>query len=224
MPKYVLFDTETTGNQEQDRIIQVGALIVHSKENIEVYDELCFVDVPISLEAMEVHNITPDIIENQPAYSELEFTKKLEAYNEKENYLIAHNINFDLGMVEKEGFENNYTLIDTLRCAKHLLPDSPYHRLQYLRYALELYKTEGAEAHKLGVSVGTIQLGAHVNNAFNGRSDNPLIKTGVFDTAEDQNAIRIGYFYPNRSPLPVSLLFDTTKNPGAWAPWNKDDW
>ena len=153
MPKYVLFDTETTGNQEQDRIIQVGALIVHSKENIEVYDELCFVDVPISLEAMEVHNITPDIIENQPAYSELEFTKKLEAYNEKENYLIAHNINFDLGMVEKEGFENNYTLIDTLRCAKHLLPDSPYHRLQYLRYALELYKTEGAEAHKLGVMI-----------------------------------------------------------------------
>jgi len=82
----------------------------------------------------------------------------------------------------------------------------------------------GYTAHKLGVNVGTIQLGAHVNNAFNGRSDNPLIKTGVFDTAEDQNAIRIGYFYPNRSPLPVSLLFDTTKNPGAWAPWNKDDW
>jgi DNA polymerase III epsilon subunit-like protein len=40
-----------------------------------------------------------------------------------------------------------------LRCAKHLLPDSPYHRLQYLRYALELYKTEGAEAHALGISI-----------------------------------------------------------------------
>lgn len=153
MPKYVLFDTETTGNGEQDRIIQVGALVVHDKENIEVYDELCFVDVPISLEAMEVHNITPDVIENQPAYSELEFTKKLEAYNESENYLIAHNISFDLSMLEKEGFENNYTRIDTLRCAKHLLPDSPYHRLQYLRYALELYKTEGAQADKLGVTI-----------------------------------------------------------------------
>ena len=153
MPKYVLFDTETTGNGEQDRIIQVGALVVHDKENIEVYDELCFVDVPISLEAMEVHNITPDVIENQPAYSELEFTKKLEAYNESENYLIAHNISFDLSMLEKEGFENNYTRIDTLRCAKHLLPDSPYHRLQYLRYALELYKTEGAEAAKLGITI-----------------------------------------------------------------------
>jgi len=153
MPAYVLFDTETTGNKEQDRIIQVGAMIVHSKDNIEVLDELCSADVPISIEAMEVHNITPDVIENQPPYAELNFTKKIDSLNQKENYLIAHNISFDLGMLEKEGFINNYTLIDTLRCAKHLLSDSPYHRLQYLRYALELYKTEGQEADKLGITI-----------------------------------------------------------------------
>jgi len=40
MAKYILFDTETTGNQDQDRIIQIGAMIVSSKDNIEVYDEL----------------------------------------------------------------------------------------------------------------------------------------------------------------------------------------
>ena len=34
-----------------------------------------------------------------------------------------------------------------------MLPESPYHRLQYLRYALELYKTEGAEADKLGITI-----------------------------------------------------------------------
>ncbi len=153
MPAYVLFDTETTGNKEQDRIIQVGAMIVHSKDNVEVLDELCSADVPIAIEAMEVHNITPDVIENQPPYAELNFTKKIDALNQKENYLIAHNISFDLGMLEKEGFQNNYTLIDTLRCAKHLLSDSPYHRLQYLRYALGLYKTEGQEADKLGITI-----------------------------------------------------------------------
>ncbi|PHS32852.1 MAG: DNA polymerase III subunit epsilon [Sulfurovum sp.] len=153
MTKYILFDTETTGNQEHDRIIQIGAMIVHSKDEIEFYDELCSTDVSISIEAMEVHNITPDVIENQPPYAELIFAKKLEELNQKENYLIAHNINFDLDMVKKEGFENHYTLIDTLRCAKHLLPDSPYHRLQYLRYSLELYQTEGAESAKLGVTI-----------------------------------------------------------------------
>ncbi|RUM68102.1 MAG: 3'-5' exonuclease, partial [Sulfurovum sp.] len=92
-------------------------------------------------------------IANQPPYEALEFNQKLQEYNQSENYLIAHNILFDLGMLEKEGFVNHYTLIDTLRCAKHLLPDSPYHRLQYLRYALELYLDEGVEAEKLGVSI-----------------------------------------------------------------------
>jgi len=153
MAVYVLFDTETTGNQENDRIIQVGAMIVHNRENIEVFDELCSTSVPISIEAMEVHNITPDIIDGKAPFSETEFAKAVESYNSQENYLIAHNIKFDLGMLEKEGFTNRYTLIDTVRVAKHLLPDSPAHRLQYLRYALELYKTEAAEAEKIGITI-----------------------------------------------------------------------
>ncbi|PKN13897.1 MAG: DNA polymerase III subunit epsilon, partial [Deltaproteobacteria bacterium HGW-Deltaproteobacteria-24] len=50
MPKYILFDTETTGNQEEDRIIQFGAMIVDTKAPLEVYDELCSCDIEIKLE------------------------------------------------------------------------------------------------------------------------------------------------------------------------------
>jgi exodeoxyribonuclease X len=153
MTKYILFDTETTGGSQHDRIIQVGAMVVHGREEIEVYDELCSTEIPISLEAMEVHNITPEMIENEPPYADLQFAQKILEYNSPENYLIAHNINFDLSMLEKEGFENNYTLIDTLRCAKHLMPESPYHRLQYLRYALKLYQIEESEASKLNITI-----------------------------------------------------------------------
>ncbi|RXJ97288.1 DNA polymerase III subunit epsilon [Malaciobacter molluscorum] len=148
MPKYVLFDTETTGNQEEDKIIQFGAMIVEQNGSLTCYDELCYTQEPIKLEAMEVHNITPNMIEGKPKATETEFYKKLIELNNEENYLIAHNINFDLGMIQKEGFENKYQLIDTLRCAKHLFPQMPYHRLQYLRYALELYKVEEQEAKK----------------------------------------------------------------------------
>ncbi len=153
MSIYILFDTETTGNTEKDRIIQVGALIVYDKERVEAFDEMCRCEVPISLEAMEVHNITPDMIVDKPLYHQTQFSNAIERFNDPTNYLIAHNIAFDLGMLQKEGFENRYTLIDTVRCAKHLYPDMPYHRLQYLRYALELYKTEEEEAQKLGITI-----------------------------------------------------------------------
>jgi len=152
MAIYILFDTETTGNREEDRIIQVGAMVFHGKE-IEVYNELCSTPQEISVEAMEVHHITPDIIADKPLYAETDFAKRLNTLNHPENYLIAHNISFDLGMVEKEGFVNQCQLIDTVRCAKHLYPELPYHRLQYLRYALELYKTEAQEAAKIGITI-----------------------------------------------------------------------
>lgn len=153
MAKYILFDTETTGASAEDRIIQVGGMIISSRTDVKVYDELCSTVLPIKLEAMEVHNITPNLIEGKGVFTSTNFYQQLQELNNSENYLIAHNINFDLGMLEKEGFVNHYTLIDTLRCAKHLYPELPYHRLQYIRYALELYKTEAQEAKDLNITI-----------------------------------------------------------------------
>ena len=104
MAYYVLFDTETTGNQEEDRVIQFGAMIVDQKGKVEAFDELCSCEIPIKLEAMEVHNITPDLLNGKPKAIETNFYKKLEELNSSENFLIAHNISFDMGMIKKEGF------------------------------------------------------------------------------------------------------------------------
>jgi len=153
MTKYVLFDTETTGNQEEDKIIQIGAMVVGSRGEVEVYDELCSSDVAIKFEAMEVHNITPDMLEGKGSFKETRFYRDLYNLNRENNYLIAHNINFDLGMLEKEGFQNHMKLIDTFRCSKHLYPDSNYHRLQYFRYSLGLYKDEAKEAMKHNITI-----------------------------------------------------------------------
>lgn len=153
MVYYILFDTETTGTEEEDRIIQLGAMILDQKANIEVFNEFCSSDIPIKLEAMEVHNITQNMIENKPKATQTSFYKRLEELNSNQNFLIAHNINFDLEMLKKEGFVNNFQLIDTLRCARHIFEELPYHRLQYLRYALELYKIEEEEAKKLNITI-----------------------------------------------------------------------
>jgi DNA polymerase-3 subunit epsilon/exodeoxyribonuclease X len=102
---------------------------------------------------MEVHNITPEQIEGKPPFLATRFYKDIQALNSENNYLIAHNINFDLGMLQKEGFINRMKLIDTLRCAKHLYPDSEAHRLQYFRYSLGLYREEQSEANKYGITI-----------------------------------------------------------------------
>lgn len=153
MAKYILFDTETTGNQEEDRIIQVGAMIVDTKGAVEVFDELCSTIVPIKIEAMAVHGITPDLIEGKVTFIQTNFYKTLQLLNNQENYLIAHNMPFDMGMMEKEGFVSQVRVIDTLRVAKHLLPEQKSKALQYLRYALELYKDEQAEADKYNITI-----------------------------------------------------------------------
>ncbi len=153
MAKYILFDTETTGISQEDRIIQLGGMVVNTKTDIECYDEMCSAVLPIKIESMEVHNITPDLLEGKPACTQTKFYQRIVELNNPSNFLIAHNIKFDLAMIQKEGFENQYTLIDTLRCAKHLFPELAYHRLQYIRYALELYKIEQKEADTLNIVI-----------------------------------------------------------------------
>jgi len=152
MAKYIILDTETTGTDEQDRVIQLGYMVLGGKE-IEVHNEFCSADVPINFAAMEVHGITPEMIEGKPKCVELPAYKRLLELNTPENYIIIHNAPFDLKMLEKEGFEVAMKVIDTLRVAKHIFEDEDAHRLQYFRYKMDLYKEEESEAKKLGIEV-----------------------------------------------------------------------
>ena len=152
MAKYIILDTETTGTDEQDRIIQLGYMVLGAKE-IEVHNEFCSADVPINFAAMEVHGITPEMIEGKPKCTEMPAYKRLIELNTSDNYMIIHNAPFDLKMLEKEGFEVAMKVIDTLRVAKHIFENEEAHRLQYFRYKMELYKEEETEANKLGIEV-----------------------------------------------------------------------
>lgn len=153
MAKYIILDTETTGAGEKDRVIQLGYMVLDPGKPTEIHNELCSSEVPIEVGAMEVHNITPEMIEGKPLCSEIRAYQRLIELNSPENYMIIHNAPFDIGMLEKEGFALEMKLIDTLRVAKHVFPDSEYHRLQYFRYALKLYKEEESEAAKHGIEL-----------------------------------------------------------------------
>ncbi len=150
--QYIILDTETTGTGDNDRVIQLGYIVLGSKD-VEVHNEFCSCDVPINFGAMEVHGITPAMIEGKPLCQETKAYKRLLELNTNDNYIIIHNAPFDLGMLEKEGFNTQMKVIDTLRVAKHILPDEEAHRLQYFRYKMDLYKDEQKEADALGIVV-----------------------------------------------------------------------
>ena len=150
--KYIILDTETTGTGENDRVIQLGFLVLGGRE-VEVHNEFCFCETPISFGAMEVHGITPEMIDGKPTCQETTAYKRLQELNNEENYIIIHNAPFDLGMLEKEGFNTQMKVIDTLRVAKHIFADEEAHRLQYFRYKMGIYKDEQKEADALGIEI-----------------------------------------------------------------------
>jgi exodeoxyribonuclease X len=145
----VILDTETTGIDVEDKICQL-CFCVDRKDgsDIEVYDAFVKPSCAISYEAMSVHHITHEMVEDAPRCIDSDVYKKLEQLNVSENTMVIHNCKFDLDMLAKEGFESKMNIIDTLRCVKHLYPDSPK-SLQYLRYSLGLYKKEKDSKYKI---------------------------------------------------------------------------
>jgi DNA polymerase III epsilon subunit-like protein len=148
--KLLFLDTETTGNEEKDRLIQI-AYKYKGQTKAEAVIELFKAPIPMSIESMEVTHITNNMIKNSPSFVGSQTYTDLETkLADPDTIFIAHNAPFDVGMLEKEGLKVDKT-IDTLRIARHLDDEAKLgaYRLQYLRYALDLDKdiNEEVTAH-----------------------------------------------------------------------------
>ena len=151
--KIIILDTETTGNKEEDRICQLSYLVMNENFEIEeIHNELVKPPLPISYEAMAVHHITNEMVEDKPQIKYTDAYKRLKELNSPENLIVIHNAKFDLDMLKKEGFNSFFKLIDTFRILKHLLPEGKF-SLQYNRYALGLYKKEKDICKKYNIEI-----------------------------------------------------------------------
>lgn len=133
----IIFDTETTGNEERDRLCQ---LAYKKLGDTSIFNELFTPPVPISIASQAVHHITPKMVFGKPSFQESELYSQIKNLFEHENTIaVAHNAKFDVDMFLKEGVNCKH-VIDTLKIVRHLDPDMKIerHNLQYLRYLLEL--------------------------------------------------------------------------------------
>ena len=151
--KIIILDTETTGNKKEDRICQLSYLVVNENLEIEeIHNELVKPPVDIKFDAMAVHHITPEMIEDKPKIKYTTAFQRLKELNSPENLIVIHNSEFDLEMLKKEDFNSFFKSIDTFRILKHLLPEGKF-SLQYNRYALGLYKKEKEICTKYDIQI-----------------------------------------------------------------------
>ncbi|MEE8589440.1 MAG: exonuclease domain-containing protein [Sulfurimonadaceae bacterium] len=152
--KYIILDTETTGVDEEDRIIQLSYLVTDLEGNIlEMHDDLCTAPLPTKFDSMAIHNITPEMLEGKPVCVDTKAFARLHELNIPENIMVIQNAEFDEAMLAKEGFTSQMQLIDTYRILRKKYPLQTPHGLQHKRYELGLYKKEPELIKELGVEV-----------------------------------------------------------------------
>lgn len=146
MTTLLFLDTETTGNEDGDRLCQIAYAPVQLSDTPDFYSvdfgdvitNLYKPPVPISIDAMVVHHITNKMIAEKPAFKESVDDLYLQkALTNPELIFVAHNAKYDIGIIEREGLTVP-RFICTLKVARFLDTEGkiPRHSLQYLRYYL----------------------------------------------------------------------------------------
>ncbi len=164
-PKFVAFDLETTGlNNQKDEIIEIGAVkfsvavekgIVVPKLEKE-FQTFVKPNMMIPAEASSVNHIYDKDVENAPAVGEA--IKAFTAFCGQTSILIAHNANFDASFL-RAAYQKNPQIIpgnpvvDSLAIAKAILPEASSHKLGILAKMFERrgeigMKIETDKAHR----------------------------------------------------------------------------
>lgn len=143
--RILFLDTETTGNSDTDRLVQLAVKERYIDEPL--LNALYKPPIPISIESMAIHHITEKMVAGRPLFTEApEYPGLKDLLESEEVLVVAHNAAFDLGMLAREGVAPRRTIC-TYKTAYALDPSDtlPNYRLQYLRYLLDL--DVEAEAH-----------------------------------------------------------------------------
>lgn len=134
--KFVCVDCETTGlDPEKDRIVEVAVITFTFGKVIEEYETLVDPKCEIPESSIEIHHISKEMVEGQPAISEV-LPRVLKMIGR--HIIIGHGVQFDIDILAAEAKRHNIPctitnnkVIDTLRLAR-LYGDSPSNALERL--------------------------------------------------------------------------------------------
>lgn len=130
----VFLDVETTGVGPEDRLCQVAYCMKG-----QCFSENFKPPLPISLDAMSICHITNEMVADCPPFEKSDFAKELKKVIKEDGIVVAHNAQFDLGFLKKEGIEVPRHIC-TMKLAYHMDEKAEFekYKLQYLRYMFGL--------------------------------------------------------------------------------------
>jgi DNA polymerase III epsilon subunit-like protein len=151
--KYIFLDTETTGNGEEDRLVQLAWYC----EETGFSQGLFRPPLPIKYGAMGIHHITNEMVEDRPPFKGSEMYDELAGLLSNGFIIVAHNARFDVDMLRREGFVIE-KYVDTLKLARKHVSPTDSHSLQALKYRLNLEQTllDEAAAHDAAGDVAVL--------------------------------------------------------------------
>ncbi|MEK7106367.1 MAG: exonuclease domain-containing protein [Patescibacteria group bacterium] len=142
--RILFFDTETTGNTHEDRIVQLA--IKERGVQTPVLNELFKAPFPIPFESSAVHHISNKMVAGKPLFQESPRYQEIkELFENPETIVVAHNSAFDVAMLAAEGIHPT-NVICTYKTVRHIDIETQFtnYKLQYLRYALDMELDVGA--------------------------------------------------------------------------------
>lgn len=136
--KIYFFDTETTGNTPTDYLCQLAIKERGVKEPL--INALYKPPVPIPFECSAIHHISNKMVADRPAFKDApEYAQIKALFESPDTIVVAHNAAFDVQILKNDGI-NPTNVICTFKTIRTLDTEGtfPMHKLQYLRYALEM--------------------------------------------------------------------------------------
>ena len=122
--RYAIIDIETTGMGVQGNKITEIAIFIHDGEQvIDTYDTLIDPECPIPYNITQLTGITDAMVKGAPKFYEV--AKEIIEFTE-DCVFVAHNVNFDFNVMNKEfnelGFSFKRKKLCTIRLSKKLIP------------------------------------------------------------------------------------------------------
>ncbi|MCR5486935.1 MAG: PolC-type DNA polymerase III [Lachnospiraceae bacterium] len=128
---FCVFDIETTGfYADEDRIIEIGAVLVQDGRIVDTFDELIDPLIPIPYRIEKLTGIRDEMVQGKDTIEKvlprfLDFTRGAA--------LAGHNVRFDLRFIEanaaRQGIPFEQVFVDTMNLSRLLLPSLAHHKL-----------------------------------------------------------------------------------------------